>query len=86
MPEESHEPVDSIRWEIVRKAMEDYEYLVMLRDVAEGGGSDGARASEMLTEFEERIVPSFTEHTRDAVYLEVFRRRAGRVIAQAARS
>lgn len=86
MPQESHEPVDSIRWEIIRKAMEDYEYLVMLRDVAEGGAADGARAAEMLTEFEDHIVPSFTEHTRDATYLEVFRRRAGRVIAQAARA
>ena len=85
MPSESHEPVDSIRWEIIRKAMEDYEYLVMLRDVATAGGPLGERASGMLDEFEQAIVPSFTEHTRDAAYLEVFRRRAGRVIGQAAR-
>ena len=86
MPAESHEPVDSIRWEIIRKAMEDYEYLVMLRDVATAGDPLGERAVDMLDEFEQRIVPSFTEHTRDATYLEVFRRRAGRVIAEATRS
>jgi hypothetical protein len=83
LPKESHEPVDSIRWEIVRKGMEDYEYLVLLREAAGVGGDVGARAAGMLDEFEQHIVPSFTEHTRDATYLEVFRRRAGRLIARA---
>ncbi len=83
MPAESHEPVDSIRWEIVRKGMEDYEYLVLLREAAGAGGETGANAAALLDEFERCIVPSFTEHTRDAAYLEVFRRRASLVISRA---
>ena len=79
MPSKSDAPVDSMRWEIIRKAMEDYEYLYMLREVAERGNS-GAR--ELLNEFEEKIVPSFTAYTRDPAYLEDFRNRIGKVIAE----
>jgi len=80
MPNESDDPVDSIRWEIIRKAMEDYEYLYMLRELSESGNE---QAKSLLVEFEERVVPNFTEHTRDSSYLEDFRLRIGQVIAEA---
>ena len=80
MPDESDDPVDSIRWEIIRKAMEDYEYLYMLRELSESGNE---QAKSLLVEFEEKVVPNFTEHTRDSDYLEDFRFRAGQIIAKA---
>jgi len=80
MPSKSDDPVDSIRWEIIRKAMEDYEYLYMLRELSEAGDE---RAKKLLKEMDEKIVPNFTEHTRDADYLEDFRFRVGQAIAGA---
>ena len=85
MPEESHDPVDSIRWEIVRKAMEDYEYLYLLKAlVAEGQGRPSAlqQGAALLSELRENVVPNFTEHTRDIRYLTSFRRRMGETIAR----
>ena len=86
-PSESIEPVDSIRWEIIREAMEDYEYLATLRDLVHDGGRGGkdwtARAKRLLNEVNRRAVPSFTEHTRDAGYLLRVRRRIGEMIAEA---
>jgi hypothetical protein len=78
MSSASHEPVDSIRWEIIRKAMEDYEYLYLLR---EQGTSEG---EALLSELETRIVPNFTDHTRSENDLANFRRRAGDIIARLA--
>jgi hypothetical protein len=85
MPSQSHEPVNSIRWEIVRKAMEDYEYLYLLRErVAAGKGNslDVERGAALLRELEEEVVPTMAEHTRDARYLANFRRRVGEAIAR----
>ncbi|MBD3182076.1 DUF4091 domain-containing protein [Candidatus Poribacteria bacterium] len=79
MPDESHEPLDSIRWEIIRKAMEDYEYLYMLKELAQEGNKE---AGKLMDEMNEKIVPSFTEHTRDAAYLDDFIKRAADVIAR----
>jgi len=80
MPSESDDPVDSIRWEIIRKAMEDYEYLYMLRELSAAGDE---QAKRLLEELEGKIVPNFTDHTRDPRYLEDFRLRAGQTIAMA---
>ena len=82
MPQESHEPVDSIRWEIVRKAMEDYEYLHLLQQMAQDGGKKSEQASELLRLFEQTLVPNFTEHTRDAKALERFRRKVAQLISR----
>lgn len=79
MASNSDDPVDSIRWEIIRKAMEDYEYLYMLKEISKSGSQ---QAKKLLEEFEEKIVPGFTEHTRDHVYLEDFRLRMGQIIAK----
>lgn len=80
MASNSDDPVDSIRWEIIRKAMEDYEYLYKLKELSESGNK---QAKKLLDEMEEKIVPSFTNHTRDHDYLEDFRLRVGQVIASA---
>ncbi len=85
MPSESHEPVDSIRWEIIRKAMEDYEYLHLLRELltsGKGSKSDREQGRALMKELEEKVIPTFTEHTRDAGYLEDFRRRMGQTIGR----
>lgn len=79
MPGESDEPVDSIRWEIMCKAMEDYEYLYMVKKLAESGDEE---ADNLLDEMEKKIIPSFTEHTRNSDYLGDFKRRMGKVIAK----
>ena len=84
-PAESPEPVDSIRWEIVRKGMEDYEYLYLLREVSQGGGPGAEEAKGLLEVFETSLVPGFEEHTRDAGALERLRRQAGKVIGEAGR-
>ncbi|HIE28777.1 TPA: DUF4091 domain-containing protein, partial [Candidatus Poribacteria bacterium] len=83
MPQESHEPVDSIRWEIIRKAMEDYEYLYLLREISEENHKEAQQARLLLEELKGKIVPNFVEHTRDANYLENFRRDVGQLIATA---
>ena len=83
MPQESHEPVNSIRWEIIRKAKEDYEYLYLLREVAEGNHEHAQQARVLLQELKEKIVPNCVEHTRDTCYLENFRRNVAQVIAEA---
>ena len=83
MPAESHEPVDSIRWEIIRKAMEDYEYLYLLKEVAEGNNEHAQQARALLQKFNQEIVPNFVDHTRDANYLENFRKDIALVIAKA---
>ena len=79
MPSKSDDPVDSIRWEIIRKGMEDYEYLYMLRELSSAGN---VNAKELLEELAAEVVPNFTEHTRDHGYLEDFRLRMGRIIAE----
>jgi len=80
MASKSDDPVDSIRWEIIRKAMEDYEYLYILKDLSASGNK---QAKALIEELEEKIAPSFTKYTRDHDYLENFRLRMGQTIAAA---
>jgi len=85
MPSKSQEPVNSIRWETVRDAMEDYEYLYLLRELVDAGHGDAAdlkRGKALLRELEEKVVPNMTGYTRDAAYLADFRIRVGDTIAR----
>jgi hypothetical protein len=77
MPSKSDDPIDSIRWEIIRKAMEDYEYLYMLRELADNGNQD---AKHLFDRINETVVPNFTEHTRNHHYLDDVRTQAGQII------
>ncbi len=89
MPGRSHEPVDSIRWEIIRKAMEDYEYLYLLRDLLKKEQIPlklKEQGEGLMKELEEKVVPNFTEYTRDAEYLEDFRSRVAKLIIQIKKS
>lgn len=69
--------IDSIRWEIVREAMEDYEYLRMVDDLAEKGDRE---AKALLAEVRRKVVPDWTTHTRDYRYLLSVRERMGDII------
>ena len=79
MPSKSDDPVDSIRWEIIRKAMEDYEYLYILKELSSDGNESAKRLLERL---DNQVVPNFTDHTRNHYFLEDFRIQAGYVITE----
>ena len=77
MPSKSDDPVDSIRWEIIRKAMEDYEYLYILKQIASDGDE---QANHLFERINKTIVPNFAEYTRNHHYLEEVRTQAGQII------
>jgi hypothetical protein len=63
------EPVSSIRWEMIREGIEDYEMLYMLRELLQQKGAqlsevDRKAANELLT-VPESITKSMTEFTID---------------------
>ena len=75
-PNAEHEPIvtgpiDSIRWEMLREGLEDYEYFHALAQRIEG--RDKAQARALLT-IPESIITSPREFTRDARMLYQHRR------------
>lgn len=54
-PKTSDEPVTSIRWEIIRRAMDDYEYLYLVGQRARHGSRP---AQALLRELAAKIVPT----------------------------
>jgi hypothetical protein len=79
-------PTDSIRWEMLRDGIEDYEYLVILRDLlgAKGGRLDRAtrEAYTALLEVPKDITRDMTTFTKDPAPLERHRNRVARAISQ----
>lgn len=73
------EIVDSIRWEIFREGLEDYEYLTLTRELADSGNS---AAKRILQDVEEKIVPGWTDHTRDWRLLNDIRMRMGELLSK----
>jgi hypothetical protein len=71
--------IGSIRWEIIREAMEDYEYLRMTRELADAGD---AEAKALIDEVLLRAVPDWTTHTRDHEYLASLRERMGGILSR----
>lgn len=66
-------PVDSIRWEMLRDGLEDYEYLVMLRSALAKNSKlskEKRRAYEALLEVPPEISRSMTDFARDPAPLE----------------
>jgi len=64
------EPVNSIRWEILREGIEDYEYFWLLRNLVErakanGGKSDEIAKAEALLQIPDSITESLTEFSLD---------------------
>jgi len=70
--------IGSIRWEMIREAMEDYEYLAMTRELAESGD---VRARAILRIVAKNIVPDWTTHTRDDRRLSAVRERMGEILS-----
>ncbi|MBI2298554.1 MAG: DUF4091 domain-containing protein, partial [Armatimonadetes bacterium] len=79
-------PVDSIRFEMLRDGIEDYEYLVILRDLlrTRGGRLAPARqkASEALLEVPAEITKDMTTFARDPAPLEARRDAVARAIEE----
>ncbi len=75
----------SIRWEMVRKGSEDYEYFVLLEEgIRRAGEANPAAASAraLLNEIRETLLKSHSEYTRDdAALLDARRRMAEAIIA-----
>ncbi len=74
-------PVPSLRWELVREGIEDYEYLYLLHKALGRKGLDPklkARGERLLDVRE--ICSSFTEYTRDPEVLEARRLEIGELL------
>lgn len=71
-------PVESLRWEMLRDGIEDYEYLVMLRSQLEQRGAqlpDAQRQEfETLLQVPDQISTSLTTFTHDPAPIEAHRR------------
>jgi hypothetical protein len=79
-------PVDSIRWEMLRDGIEDYEYLVILRKLLEakkGKLSTGQqREYTALLEVPQDITRDMTTFTQDPAPIEARRDQVARAIVQ----
>ncbi len=77
-------PVDSIRWELLRDGIEDYDYLTILADCLRKARQKGAPAP-LIAQAEsalnlKTIVPNLTSFTRDTGLLESKRAEMARAI------
>ena len=79
-------PVDSIRWEMLRDGIEDYEYLVILKKLLEAKGNKLTRSQKReysgLLEVPEEITSDMTTFTKDPAPIEKHRDRVARAIAK----
>jgi hypothetical protein len=82
-------PVDSIRWEMLRDGIEDYEYLVILRDLLKSGGDKLPAAERQryaaLLEVPEDITADMTTFTKDPAPIEVRREEVAKAIERLAK-
>jgi hypothetical protein len=79
----------SLRWEVIRKGFEDYEYLYLLEQaVASGGAKKNPRAlaaaKRLLKRVKTEVAPDPLAHTRDDRLLLAAREEAGRLLAMLA--
>lgn len=73
----------SIRWEMVRKGSEDYEYLMLLEERIRCAGEqrpEAAQARALLDEIRQTLLRSHSEYTRDDSALLDARRRLANAI------
>jgi hypothetical protein len=72
-------PLDSVRWEVQRDSLEDFEYLWLLTEKLKavkqklGKAAEGFDPSQRSKEFCRRLIKSFTEVTDDAALLHATR-------------
>lgn len=82
-------PVDSIRWEMLRDGIEDYEYFVILKKLiaAKGAGLDAASKDRYaaLLEVPGEVTKDMTTFTKDPVPIEAHRDRVARAIVELGR-
>ena len=78
-PYVSEEITSSIRWELMREALEDYEYLRLTQELAEGGDRE---ARSLLQTIRRQIVPDWTTHTRDDAALAAARDQMGALLSK----
>jgi len=76
-------PVDSIRWEMLRDGIEDYEYFVILRDLLEDAPNETLAA---LLEVPEKVTRDMKTFTKDPAPLERHRDRVARAIGKLRRT
>lgn len=78
-------PVDSIRWEMLRDGIEDYEYMVMLAGLieAKAGSLNAAQKKEYaaLLEVPPNVTSNMTTFTKDPAPIESHRDRMAKAIA-----
>jgi hypothetical protein len=78
-------PVDSIRWEMLRDGIEDYEYLALLQRALEAKGTrlDAARKEQYaaLLEVPAEITKDMTTFTKDPAAIDKQRDRVARALA-----
>ncbi|MGE5297238.1 MAG: hypothetical protein ACM3VT_20640 [Solirubrobacterales bacterium] len=83
-------PVDSIRWEMLRDGIEDYEYFVILKKLiaAKGDTLDAARKARYaaLLEVPAEVTKDMTTFTKDPGPIEQHRDRVARAIAELSRN
>lgn len=75
-------PVDSIRWEMLRDGIEDYEYFVMLKRLIASMPPAEREAYVALLTVPETVSASRTEFTTDPAPLEAHRRALAAAIAK----
>ena len=79
-------PVDSIRWEMLRDGIEDYEYFVILKRLLQekgtGLGADARRRVEELLTVPDSVSVDMTHFTRDPAPLEAHRHLLGQAITE----
>jgi len=76
-------PVNSIRWEILRDGIEDYEYFKLLEKAAREAPAKAAKAAreaKKLLDFPASLFKSGQEYTRDPRALLDYRRRIAEAI------
>ena len=82
-------PVDSIRWEILRDGIEDYEYLAILKRLlkAKNARLSAAQRNQYsaLLEVPEEITKNMTTFTKDPAPIEARRDQIARAIARLSR-
>jgi hypothetical protein len=76
-------PVDSVRWEILREGIEDYEYFRLLEQAVRGAPPDKrdlAKKGEYLLRFPGTIFTGGREYTQDPSVLLEYRRRIAELL------
>jgi hypothetical protein len=78
-------PVNSIRWEILREGIEDYEYFILLERAVKNAGPEKralAEKSKALLNFPESLFKSGKEFTKDPIALFEYRQKIARLVEE----